>query len=173
MADFLVKIRRSLSIALHRSKVKHQMCPISKCAKVTVFIDAAEGSAQQCADDIHAFFSKYKVGLKIFAVNAEKKSVLPATEGATMLLRKDLKWFGRPKRTRRHPAVDGQEDLFINLCPQDNFTAYYCAICSKAHFKVGRQSHRKGLYDIEVSNTEDYSQKQIFAQISKILASIV
>ncbi len=173
MANFLVKIRRSLSIAIHRSKVKHQMCPISKCAKVTVFIDAREGSAQQCADEINAFFSKYKANLKIFAVNAEKKSVLPAISGATMLLRKDLRWFGRPKRTRRHPAVDGQEDLFVNLCPQDNFTAYYCAVCSKAHFKVGRQSHRKGLYDIEVSNTDNYSQKQIFTQVSTILASIV
>ncbi len=173
MADFFVRIRRSLSIALHRSKVKHQMCPISKCAKVTVFIDATEGSAQQCADALSAFFSKYKVGLKIFAVNSERKSILPAISGAVMLLRKDLRWFGRPKRTRRHPQVDGQEDLFINLCPQDNYTAYYCAVCSKAHFKVGRQPAGKGLYDIEVSNTDGYSQKQIFTQISTILASIV
>ena len=173
MSNVFVNIRRSLSILCHRSKTSHCMCPISKCPRVTVFMDATEGSAQKCADAVNAFFAGYKVNLKIFALNAQKKSTLPAISGATMLLRRDLRWFGRPKRTRRHPSVDGKEDLFINLCPQSNFTAHYCALCSKAHFKVGRYSTKNGLYDIEVSNTDNYLQSQIFAQISSIIASIV
>ncbi len=172
-SNIFVNIARTLSIAFDRSKEPHCVCPISKCPKITVFMDARESSARDCAAAVTEFFSKYKVSLKLFALDAEKGSAPKPIEGAQMLLYKDLKWFGRPKRSKKHPVVDGNEDLFINLCAQDNFTAHYCAVCSKAHFKIGICSGHSQLYDILVSNTENYTQKQIFLQISSIIRTIV
>ncbi len=172
-SNIFVNIARTLSIAFNRSKEPHCVCPISKCPKVTVFMDARESSAQDCAAAVNEFFSKYKVSLKLFAVDDEKGSANKPIDGAQMLLFKDIKWFGRPKHSKKHPVVDGNEDLFINLCGKDNFTAHYCAVCSKAHFKIGIYPERTQMYDVLVSNTENYSQKQIFLQISSIISSVV
>lgn len=99
-SNIFVNIARILSIAFDRSKEPHCVCPISKCPKITVFMDARESSARDCAAAVTEFFSKYKVSLKLFALDAEKGSAPKPIEGAQMLLYKDLKWFGRPKRSK-------------------------------------------------------------------------
>ena len=174
MRNPFVILARALSLARHRSKIEHAICPLSKCSKVTVLIDGTDSSAQACADEANAFFVKRKLACQIFVINPSKEAPKEQVKGAQMILRKNIKWYGRAKRSKKHPYPDGKEDLLINLLPEDNYTAHYASLCSMAKFKVGiYQSGRKPLFDLLISNTDNFSQVQIFAQIEAVLNSIV
>lgn len=174
MRNPFVTLARALSLARHRSKKAHGICPLSKCSKACVLIDGTDSASQACADAVNAFFGKRKLACQVFVINPSKEAPKEQVKGAQMILRKNIKWYGRAKRSKKYPYPDGTEDLLINLLPQDNFTAYYASVCSGAKFKVGiYQCGRKPLFDLLISNTDNFSQAQIFAQIEAVLNSIV
>lgn len=169
MKNPFIPIARSLSLLRHRSKVKTSMCPLNSCKTVTVFVDASQAGVQDCVNVIESYFTGKKMAHKIFVVNhAEPALTLNA---CTVLNRKDIKWFGRPKRSKKHPVVNGEEDLFINLASKECYTAYYAMRCSKAKYKIGIYPEAKP--DTLITNTTGYSQKDIFVQISSVLNSLV
>lgn len=174
MKNPFISLARFFSLARHRSKIPHDICPLSKCKKACVLIDGKDKSAQSCVDEVNAFFSERKLACKVFVIDERKEAPVSEMKGARMILRKNIKWYGRAKRSNKYPYPDGAEDILVNLLPEDNFTAYYASVCSQARFKVGiYQSGKKPLFDLLITNTQNFSQKQIFTQISQVLNSIV
>ena len=89
-----------------------------------------------------------------------------------MLSSKDISIFGLPRRGRRHPQVKLDTDLFINLTSGDTFAADYSAICSSAKMKVGRRNPGRSVYDLLILNSENYTQSEVFKQMSSIMLRI-
>lgn len=168
-----VELARKISLARHRSKVPHAICPLSKCKEAVVLVDGTKPQVQECVDAANAFFSARHINCRIFVINTLKEFVGGPVAGAQLLTRKNVKWYGRSKRSKNHPCVNAGEDLLINLAGPENFTAYYASVCSKAKFKVGVYETKAQLFDVLVSNTESYSQKQVFLQISNIISSVI
>lgn len=169
MRNPFIPIFRAFSLLRHRSKVKTSMCPLASCKTVTVFVDGLQAGVQDCVNVIDTYFAGKKIACKVFVVNPGENTL--ALDACTVLNRKDIKWFGRPKRSKKHPVVDGSEDLFINLASKDCYTAYYAMRCSKAKYKIGIYPEAKP--DTLITNTTGYSQKDIFVQISTVLNSLV
>ena len=158
-----VELARKISLARHRSKVPHAICPLSKCKEAVVLVDGTKPQVQECVDAANAFFSARHINCRIFVINTLKEFAGSPVAGA----------YGRSKRSKKHPCVNAGEDLLINLAGPENFTAYYASVCSKAKFKVGVYDTKAQLFDVLVSNTESYSQKQVFLQISNIISSVI
>lgn len=169
MNNPFIPIFRAFSLLKHRSKVKTSMCPFASCKSVTVFADGLQAGVQDCVDVVDAYFAGKKKTCKVFVVNPAEQPL--TLDKCVVLNRKDIKWFGRPKRSRKHPVVDGAEDLFINLAPKECYTAYYAMRCSKAKYKIGIYPEAKP--DTLITNTAGYSQKDIFVQISSVLNALV
>ncbi len=175
MKNPLILLVRVFSECFRHSRVPHRITPFSEIKKVTVFVDGNTSGVQECVDSVNDFFLKHKKDYTIFVINDLKDKNITPIKGATMLLRKDIRCSGIPKHSKKHPCVDGSEDLCINLLGKDNYTAYYCMLCSKAKFKVGiyQKGKKDGLVDLLVTHTDGFSQKDIFLQISSIISSII
>lgn len=165
----LVSIARFLALRIHRSKVPTGFTPLSKVRVATVLLDAEWKGAQSLVDSVAKYFSGKGIRAEIFALSPAKKPV--ALKGAYMLGRRNVNWFGRPRRNKKTPRVDLGEQLFISLLPSDNFTAQFCASSSKALFKIGCASSSKGIYDIFV-DSDIHDPSAIFVQMTGLLDTV-
>lgn len=171
--NFFVKIARNIALARHRSKSAHNICPLSLCKSSLVLLDGTKPELQSCVDSIEKFFGERRIQCRVFSINLQKDVSPAPIDGAKTLTLKNVNWFGRVKRSKKSPKVSDDEDLLINLLPKDNFTAYCISVCSPAKFKIGIYDTNDHLNDLLISNTEGFSQKQIFDQISNIIKSII
>lgn len=165
----LVSIARFLALGIHKSKVPTGFTPLSKVRVATVMLDAEGKDAQSLVDSVNKYFSGKGIRAEIFALSREKKPA--ALKGAYMLGRRNVNWFGKPRKNKRTPRVDLGEQLFINLLPSDNFTSQFCAAASQAVFKIGCASSSKGIYDIFV-DSEGHAPSDIFAQMAGLLDTV-
>lgn len=171
--NLFVQIARKIALTRHRSKVSHNICPLSICKSSLVLLDGTKANLQPCVDLIEKFFGERHIQCRVFLINLQKNVSPVLVKGAETLTLKNVNWFGRVKRTKRNPKVIDNEDLLINLLPMDNFTAYYVSVCSPAKFKIGIYDTPDHINDLSISNTEGFSQEQIFNQISNIIKSII
>lgn len=169
MRNPFVPIARFFALSRHRSKVSTSITPLKQCASVAVFMDGSENGVQACVDDVFRFFETAGKPCRIFVVNQGETPLV--LERCEVLNRKNIKWFGRPKRNRKSPVVDGSEQLFINLAGPLCYPAYYSMLCSRAKFKIG--IYPSAHPDTLITGTDGYSQRQIFDQIASILKSII
>lgn len=166
---FLVSLARTLALALHSSKEPTGFTPLSKVRALVVFVDADEPGVDSVVRAVSAYFASKSVRVSVFAVSSQKDR--PAIDGAELLTRRKVNWFGRPRRGRRYAPVAVGEQLFINLVGRENFTAEYCAVASKAVFKIARRESRRCKYDIIVSS-EGFGQNEVFAQMCGLLDTV-
>ncbi len=128
------------------------------------------------------YTTKETVGIpadKNVALSNSPAAVTPGTTpvnskafSPVLLTKRNLNWFGRPRRDRRSPKVSFDQELFVNLFPETTlFAADYCARCSKASFKIGRTPTKDKLYDLLV-NSDGYTQADVFRQLIPLLESV-
>lgn len=166
----LVLLARALSLHKHRSKTPTGFTPLSKLKKAVLLLDADDPSAGECVQTAQKFFSAHQVELLSYAISQEKTHA--PIVGATLLLKRDINWFGRPrKRSKRHPGFDYAQDLFINLCSEPLYTAEHCARCCGAHFKISRIQTKDSLYDLQIES-EGYTAVEVLRQILHILDGV-
>lgn len=170
MKNPFVETARFFSIRRYRSKAHTGFISLQKVNCAVVLIDADEQDAQNCADFVNAFFARCNIKVNVFAFTAAKPPV--SIKGATMLARKDLKWFGRPKISSKHPSVDVGEDLLVNLVGSGLWGADWVASSSSAKMKVGRVQPRKDIYDLLILNSEGFTQSEVFKQVGGILIKV-
>lgn len=170
MKNPFVEAARFVSIRRFRSKTHTGFISLQKMKGVAVLIDADEQDAQNCADFVNAFFEKCNIKVSVFAFTASRLPV--AVKGATTLTKKDLKWFGRPKISSKHPSVNVHEDLLINLVGSGLWAADWTAFASGAKMKVGRIQPGKDIYDLLILNSEGFSQSEVFKQVGGILIKV-
>ena len=170
MKNPLVSLVRALAVRRNSSKVKTAFVPLGKLHSASVIIDADQSDSQNCADFVTAFFSKCGISLSLYALSLAKEPV--QIKGATLLSSKDISVFGLPRKGRRHPQVKLDTDLFINLTAGASFAADYSAICSSAKMKVGRRNPGRSVYDLLILNSENYTQSEVFKQMSSIMLRI-
>ncbi len=171
--NLFVQIARKIALARHRSKSVHNICPLSQCRISLVLLDGSKSGLQECSDSVEKFFRERNIQCRIFVINTQKDAAPVTISGAKTLTIKNVNWFGRVRRSKKSPKVIGDEDILINLLPLDNFTAYYISVCSPAKFKIGIYDTSDHINDLSISNTDGFSQGQIFNQISNIIKSII
>ncbi|MBP5488873.1 MAG: hypothetical protein J6X77_04815 [Bacteroidales bacterium] len=164
-----VSIARALARAVHASRVLTCFTPLTKVRAVVVMVDADEPGAQELVYSANKFFTSRTIRTAIFAVSARKNC--PDLMGATMLTGRAVNWFGKPRRGRRRPPVAVGEELFVNMVERECFTSEYCALASKAVFKVGRASSSKGIYNMFVSS-DGHNPVEVFTQMSNLLDTV-
>ena len=167
--NIFVRAARFVSLHLHASKVPTGFVPLSKVHVASVFVDADEPGVQGLVDSVNRYFSSKGIRACVFAVSPSKT---PAPiNGASVLGRRDVGWFGKPRRGRKHPRVSVGEDLFVNLLGRYDFTAEYCATSSKAVFKIARSHSSKGVYDLLVTS-DGFDQNSVFTQMTGLLDTV-
>lgn len=170
MKNPFVEAARFVSVCRFKSKAQTGFISLQKVKRAVVLVEADAPDAQNCTDFVNAFFGKCNIKVDVFAFTVSK---VPADlKGAVVLGRKDLKWFGRPKISPKHPAVNVQEDLLVNLVGSGIWAADWTAIASGAKMKVGRIQPRKNLYDLQILNSEGFSQSEVFKQVGGILINV-
>lgn len=167
--NFFVRAARFLSVRLHASKVPTGFVPLSKVKVASVFVDADEPGVHELVDSVGKYFSSKGIRACIFAVSSSRHP--EQIKGASVLGRRDVNWFGKPRRGRKHPQVAVGEDLFVNLIGRYVFTAEYCAAVSKATFKVARSYSSKGVYNLLVTS-EGFDQNSVFTQMTGLLDTV-
>lgn len=83
-----VELARKISLARHRSKVPHAICPLSKCKEAVVLVDGTKPQVQECVDAANAFFSARHINCRIFVINTLKEFAGSPVAGAQLLTRK-------------------------------------------------------------------------------------
>lgn len=170
MKNPLILLFQALSILRSRSKTATAIRPLSSLKKVAVIMDADAPDAQKCASAVKDYFSSRYLPSDIYALSFSKEKV--ELKDCIVIGRKNRNFYSRPKRSKKHPAVDYNTDLLVDLSLDNNFSQKYILRCSKAKFKMGRSQECSKYFNIVISNSEAYSQSEVFAQMASLLNTI-
>lgn len=172
MLESLKSALRKRALRRHVSAVPTGIVPLGKVRKVTVFMDAGQEDASGCVKAVREWFGGKGKDLRIYALAPSKDT--PPVDGALNLRPASLDLLGRVRRSKKVPAVDGEEDLFISLFDGDPFAVEYAAVSSGASFKVGRVQLPGDVYDLVVNapEGENCTQEAAFAEIVKLMGII-
>lgn len=148
--------------------------PLSEIQTAVVFIDADIPGVVQNIARIHEYFNSRGKKAYIYAVSMGAQLLSEGLQKATFIHKDDLKWYGRPKKGKRHPKLDMEEDMFISLFSEDSFPVEYAARCSNARFKIGRHQLDRDTYDLVVTEPEGrhFSQIQAFDALMGFVSQI-
>lgn len=169
MRNPIISLGRAISLRKHRSQRESRLTPLPKIHSVMLLLDANDSSAGKCALAAKKYFTATGLECKVYAFSGEKEHV--SVEGAILLAKRNFNWFGRPKRSRRSPAVDFEADLFIDLTASGIYAAEYCARCCKAAFKVSRKQTNDSIFNL-VMESDGYSAAEVLENLIPLLESV-
>lgn len=169
MRNPIILLGRAISLHRHRSQRGTGLTPLSKIHSVMLLLDADDKSASKCAISAKKYFTTKGLECKAYAFSEEKEHA--AVDGTTLLLKRNFNWFGRPKRSRRSPAVNFDADLFIDLTASGIYAAEYCARCCKAEFKISRKQTKDSIFNL-VIDSEGYDAAEVFESLIPLLESV-
>ncbi len=170
MKNPFILLCQALSICRSRSKVPTAIRPLSSLKKAAVIFDADAPDAQKCATAVKEYFASRYLSCDIYALSAAKPA--PQLKDCIVIGRRNCNIYHRPKRSKKHPAVDYNTGLLVDLTLDSLFTQRYIMRCSKAGFKIGRSADNSPYFDIVISNSETYSQSEVFSQMASLLNTI-
>ncbi len=165
MKNPIVTLGRAISERRSRSTVPTGFTALSKISKAVVFIDACEKSAPECLAAIKSFFEARKMDFEVLAFNLGDNCCLNAEDGATLVLRRKIRWFGKVR------LYHNDEQLFIDLTDGSLYPSRNSAVRSKALFKVARWQY-KGIIDLEICGSEGHSQAEVFNTVANIIIKV-
>lgn len=169
MRNPIISLGRAISLHKHRSQRETGLTPLSKLHSVMLLLDADDSSAGKCATVAEKYFATKGMKCKAYAFSEEKEH--GAVDGATLIVKRNFNWFGRPKRSRRSPVVDFEADLFIDLTASGIYAAEYCARCCKAAFKVSRRQTKDSIFNL-VMDSDGYGAAEVFDNLTPLLDSV-
>lgn len=153
------------------SQVPTGLLPLGKVRSAAVFIDVEDTSFNQCKETVLSFFRDRGIKADIFFLDFRRlsKEERLITSITTTVLRKDLNWFGKPRREKVDLMLSGQPDLFLSLVSTPSYALEYMASCSRARFKAGR--YDAPVFDLVfcAGNLPEYDA---FLEIVKILDKV-
>lgn len=166
---------RKKALQKNRPDTKPGIIPLSKVRSAAVIVDATAIDCNPTISAVNSFFSQYGIRSKVYAFNfTDHQYLSSAREDAVFLFRRNLNWYGAVRRKKRQELMDGNEELFINLLPENVFAAEFAARCSRAAFKIGRFQLKGELYDLVVtdSNGVRSNQEDVFKTIAGIISKV-
>ncbi len=169
MRNPIVLLGRAISLHKHHSERETGLTPLSKLHSVMLLLDADDDSAGKCALAAKKYFAAKGLECKAYAFSGEKEHV--AVEGTTLLLKRNFNWFGRPKRSRRSPAVDFEADLFIDLTASGIYATEYCARCCKAGFKISRKQTKDSIFNL-VIESDGYGSAEVLENLIPLIETV-
>lgn len=169
MRNPVILLGRAISLHRHRSQRATGLTPLPRIHNVMLLLDAGDDSASKCAIAARKYFTDKGLECKAYAFSEEKEH--NAVDGAILLVKRNFNWFGRPKRSKRSPAVNFDADLFIDLTTSGIYAAEYCARCCKAAFKVSRNQTKDSIFNL-VINSKGYSAAEVFENLTPLLESV-
>ena len=88
--------------------------------------------------------------------------------------KKDLNWYGRPRKKILRPFLEARQDLYIDLTARCDFTVRFLDTAVPARFKVGCTPHCKDIFDLTVTpqDSSAFSSPGLFRGISAMLLTI-
>lgn len=169
MRNPVILLGRAISLHRHRSQRETGLTPLSKLHSVMLLLDAEDSSASKCAIAAKKYFAAKGLECKAYAFSGEKDH--GAVDGASLLVKRNFNWFGRPRRSKRSPAVGFEADLFIDLTASGIYAAEYCARCCKAAFKVSRSQTKDSIFNL-VMDSDGYGAAEVFENLTPLLESV-
>ncbi len=172
MFDFIKKHFRKQALRRSASKAATAITPLPGIRTAVVFLDAGEESADVCRKAITAFFREHDIkgNFRYFDLESE------ATEddAASLLLKTDLDWIGKPSAEKADAMLDGPHDLFISMATDGSFASEFIAVRAEAKFKIGRTQSFGKVFDFVVNDPSGrtLSQSECFEVIKTYLEKI-
>ncbi|MBR1869164.1 MAG: hypothetical protein IJ799_03760 [Bacteroidales bacterium] len=172
MFESLKRALRQRALRRHASSVPTGIMPLGKIRKVAVFMDAGGMEAAECARAVRDWAASKGKDLSVYALALSKEAA--AVEGAVNLTPSDLNFFGRVRRSKKVPAVDGNVDLLISLFDGDPFAVEFEAVSVGAAFKAGRVQLPGDVYDLVVNapEGEKCTQEEAFREMVSLMEKI-
>lgn len=156
------------------SKLPTGLIPLREVRSAVVIIDVEDTSFSDCKEAVLSFFKDRKIKGDIFFFDFRKLSREERliTSITTTILRRDLGWYGKPRKEKVDLMLKGEPDMFISLIAQPSYALEYMASCSRARFKAGRSD--APVFDLVLRDTPEkpLSEFEAFQEIVKLLDKI-
>jgi len=176
MLDSVKELFRNQSLRKYASTEPTGITPLEKLRSAVTFIDVEDTSFDACKNAILAFYRENNIKGEIFFYDFRKlgEGERLITSITTTVLKKDLNWFGKPKKEKVDLMLQGKPDLFISLIAKDDYPIEFMAKCSKARFKIGRIQLPGNTFDMVVqdSHNKTYSEYEVFKEIVSLIKKI-
>ena len=149
--------RRSLE--KHSSGQPTGLVPMKGIRFALVLLDADDPSFDKCNSAVSAFFRAKGIRWKTCSISPSS-------------LKKQLNWYGRPKRRLMEQFTEGKQDLFISLLTDGSYAHRFIAAASPARFKAGRLD--LPVFNLVFRDPEGRSlpERDAFGEMVKLLEKI-
>ena len=178
MFENILGFFRKRKIKKYISDIPTGILPLSEISTVNVVIDVEEPEFDVLKEEILAWGRKQGIKVNIYFFDFRKlgQEELLLTSITTTIIKKELDWLGTPDLSKISALLEEPSDLFISLIENGNFPIEFVSKCTKARFKIGRQSFPGHAYDMVISGspTEDLRSdvRRIFAGMTEFLEKV-
>lgn len=178
MFENILGFFRKRKIKKYISDIPTVILPLSGISTVNVVIDVEEPEFDVLKEEILAWGRKLGIKVNIYFFDFRKlgQEELLLTSITTTIIKKELDWLGTPDLSKISALLEEPSDLFISLVENGNFPIEFVSKCTKARFKIGRQSFPGHAYDMVISGspTEDLRSdvRRIFAGMTEFLEKV-
>ena len=178
MFENILGFFRKRKIKKYISDIPTGILPLSGISTVNVVIDVEEPEFDVLKEEILAWGRKLGIKVNIYFFDFRKlgQEELLLTSITTTIIKKELDWLGTPDLSKISALLEEPSDLFISLVENGNFPIEFVSKCTKARFKIGRQSFPGHAYDMVISGspTEDLRSdvRRIFAGMTEFLEKV-
>ena len=178
MFENILGFFRKRKIKKYISDIPTGILPLSGISTVNVVIDVEEPEFDVLKEEILTWGRKLGIKVNIYFFDFRKlgQEELLLTSITTTIIKKELDWLGTPDLSKISALLEEPSDLFISLVENGNFPIEFVSKCTKARFKIGRQSFPGHAYDMVISGspTEDLRSdvRRIFAGMTEFLEKV-
>lgn len=139
------------------SSVQTGLVPLSEIRTVTVYLERDSYDWAATERKVRKYFESHGIEVDVIIMNSL-----------------DVDWLGRRRKDENAKSREGEEDLLISLLPYNTFALKYCAVSSKARFKIGREQIKKNVFDLVVEHKEEDegSQIAVFDYITELFSKL-
>lgn len=173
----LTKIFRSRALKKYACGISTGMIPLSSIHEVFILLDSRDENAGDCVSLVNEFFRSRGIRPDIFYIDTggrRNKEKAMLTDPLYTFQKKDLNWYGRPRKKILRPFLEARQDLYIDLTSRCDFTVRFLDTAVPARFKVGCSQQCKDIFDLTVTpqDSSAVSSPELFRGISAMLLTV-
>jgi hypothetical protein len=110
-------------------------------------------------------------GIAYIDSNREMETLTTVTHSG-FLLRRNVRWFGRPQTSDGKQFIEEPYDILIDLSISKTIALLYILVHSQATFKVGWQGSESNYFDLNIDVSKNPQCRYVMEQIVYYLENI-
>ena len=159
-----------LQKALSKLDSQRHPVPFEATQSVGVLFNATE---QRQREQVTPFIDRLKkLGKKVTPISFFDSKQDVSSFSFKGFNKKDIDWFGRPKKEVLEKYADKQFDILICIYQGECLPIEYIAALSKAHFRVGPFTENTYCYDLIIDTTKNNSVPHYLKEVEFYLHKI-